>query len=304
MRLEYNVLWVEDQPDRVNAQRNRIERDIRKEGFRLDTKFAASVDEAVVLLTDNIYGDHIDLVLMDQDLGPGKKGEDGLVEVRRKFAHKDLIFYSANAQNLGSLVESKHLQGVYWSTRDELPDEVLGVFQSLVRKVLDIDQARGIVMGCSSDIDGLVFDSIDATFRKDSGKLSDAAKKRISDHLKNITTTFEKNAQRLGAVTTVAELGDLHFVYSSDYRHRLLLGLLDKQSQYENVRTAIKEYLEHVTPVRNTLAHVRVSRSGFARTLTDKNGNEITRDTVRELMLRLLSHQEALEELLDSLSQG
>jgi CheY-like chemotaxis protein len=77
MRLDFNVLWVEDNQANVHAQRDRIQALIRKEGFRLRVEFAASVDEAKKLLSEDIYGDHIDLILMDYDLGPGKKETRG-----------------------------------------------------------------------------------------------------------------------------------------------------------------------------------------------------------------------------------
>ena len=36
----------------------------------------------------------VDLILMDYDLGPGKKGDEGLSEVREIFPYKDIVFYS------------------------------------------------------------------------------------------------------------------------------------------------------------------------------------------------------------------
>ncbi len=65
MRLDFNVLWVEDQRSLVESQREKIALEIKKEGFRLQVEFASSVDEANRFLSNDIYGDHIDLVLMD-----------------------------------------------------------------------------------------------------------------------------------------------------------------------------------------------------------------------------------------------
>lgn len=149
MRLDFNVLWVEDQKTNVEPQRQRIELLLRKEGFRLQVEFAASIDKAKDFLSNDIYGDHIDLVLMDYDLGAGDKGDQGLVEVRNKFHYKDIIFYSSQASDLPKLVADQKVQGVFCSTREDLADTVDGVFEALVKKVLDIDHARGIVMGAT-----------------------------------------------------------------------------------------------------------------------------------------------------------
>ncbi len=97
----------------MQTQRERIELLVKKEGFRLQALFASSVDEANQYLSDDIYGDHIDLILMDYDLGAGGRGDDGLVEVRNIFSYKDIIFYSSQAQDLFELVTKKGIQGVY-----------------------------------------------------------------------------------------------------------------------------------------------------------------------------------------------
>ena len=39
------------------------------------------------------------------------------------------------------------IEGIYCAERENLPDEVIGVFESLIKKVLDLDHTRGIVMG-------------------------------------------------------------------------------------------------------------------------------------------------------------
>ena len=85
MRMDFNVLWVDDQKGAVETTRDRIEFLIRKEGFRLNTIFSPSIDDAKRYLADDIYGDHIDLVLMDFDLGAGARGDEGLIEVRNLF---------------------------------------------------------------------------------------------------------------------------------------------------------------------------------------------------------------------------
>ena len=63
-----------------------------------------------------------------------------------------LLAYSANndAKELRKLAFEANLEGVYCASRVELVDEVLGVFDSLVKKVLDLDHTRGIVMGATS----------------------------------------------------------------------------------------------------------------------------------------------------------
>src|SRR5258706_9042327 len=117
MRLDFNVLWVEDQPERVKSYAQKIDRLIRKDGFRLETVFAESVEKAKELLHSSIYGDHIDLILIDYDLGAAPSGEEGLVEVRNTFPYKDIVFYSAQVTKLADMVARRQLQGIFCSVR-------------------------------------------------------------------------------------------------------------------------------------------------------------------------------------------
>src|SRR5229473_5470778 len=164
MRLDFNVLWVEDSQDLVAEQLEKLERTVRNEGFRLRVKFASSVQEATSSIATDVYGDHVDLVLMDYNLGAGPNGDTGLVEVRKLLPYKDIIFYSAQAGNLREILAKIPVQGVYLSNREELPDTADGIFQTLVKKVLDIDHSRGLVMGATSDIDHFVNDCLEAIF--------------------------------------------------------------------------------------------------------------------------------------------
>lgn len=301
MRLDFNVLWVEDQPHAVESQRERIAYLVRKDGFRLQTQFAGSIDEAKQFLSSDIFGDHIDLVLMDYDLGGGPKGDDGLVEVRHLFSYKDLVFYSAQAPDLLSLVANKGVQGVFCSSRNELPDTVIGVFEALVKKVLDIDHSRGIVMGATSDIDHLVNESLELVFGGADKAVQSGALEIVAKRMKEIRERFNKAADAVEAATDVSQLFDHHQVYTSIDRLNLLRKMLNARQLHPEREERMKVYATETTPKRNILAHVRVTREGFARKLVDSKGNELTNEQMKELRQALLDHQENFEELLSLL---
>jgi len=289
MRLDFNVLWVEDQKDRVMAQCEQIDLLIRKEGFRLQVEFASSIEQANRFLSDNsIYGDHIDLVLMDYDLGAGGKGDDGLVEVRNKFPYKDIVFYSSQTDALLEMVSNKRVQGVFCSPRDDLPDTVVGLFEALVKKVLDIDHYVNDCLTTS-------FDNSDEILQK--GTLNVVAR-----HVKEKTKSFQKELERVNAVKHVSELQEFHNVYTSNDRLRLLKNVLKDDESHQDSVQAITNYLDITVPKRNQLAHVRVKIEGFSRKLFDKNNNELTSEQMKSLRQELLKHQEHFEKLSEKLS--
>ncbi len=304
MRLDFNILWVEDHQDNVQSQRERIRLLIRKEGFRLQVKFASSVQEAVELLSDDIYGDHIDLVLMDYDLGVGGRGDDGLVAVRSIFTYKDIIFYSSQASDLLDMVANKKQQGIFCSTRDDLPDSVVGAFEALVKKVLDIDHSRGIVMGATSDIDHYVSDSLVAVFDKSDEGNKTATLSKLLQHLRKKRVDFDKDAKFIEAVTHVSELLDKHNIYTSHDRLKLLKTALEVNALHNEKIEGITKYLNEVVPKRNQLAHVQVQTEGFSRRLVNKKGEEFTSKDMKELRLALLENQELFEALSAELTRS
>ena len=304
MRLDFNVLWVEDNQRNVHSQRDRIETLMRKEGFKLRVQFAASVDEAKSFLSNDIYGDHIDLILMDYDLGPGKKGDQGLAEVREMFPYKDIVFYSGvSPAELMKMAALKDVQGIFSSHRNDLPDIVHGVFENLVHKVLDIDHSRGIVMGATSEIDHLVnylmesiFNGCDTSQQKSS---IDAVKKRVAEK----RDSLEKSMSEIAAINHVNELEKHHALYTSDDRLRLLRKMMKLRTLYQEHDTKLDEYREKIMQRRNDLAHIRVERDGFSRKIFDRNGVELTSEDMRSLRVGLLEFQELFDGFLTGMEQ-
>lgn len=302
MRLDFNILWVEDQPDAVKAQRDRIDFLLRKEGFRVHAEFATSVKNAEEFLGNDIFGDHVDLVLMDYDLGNGPNGGVGIEKVRDWFPFKDIVFYSASGvQKLQQSLAEGKFQGVFYSSRQDLPDTVVGVFEALVKKVLDIEHSRGIVMGATSEIDHFVNEALAAAFSQGGDELKATALKVIAKQLAEIRKTFEKESKKVEGLSDVVELAALHHVYTSAHRLRLLRKMLEAAGTHGTERESMLRYADETMPRRNELAHVRVIRSGFSRRLHGRDGKEITMDDMRALRVALLEHHELFEKVTASL---
>lgn len=296
MRLDFNVMWIEDHPDNVQSQCERIALQIKKEGFRFVTKFSSNITEAKSYFHDEIYGDHIDLVLMDYDLGGGEKGDSGLVEVRRLFPYKDIVFYSSQAQDLKQMVADKQVQGIFCSTREDLTDTVEGIFEALVKKVLDIDHSRGIVMGATSEIDYHVNNCLISSFDQHDQTNQRGMIEAIVDTYRAKERRSKENLQEILEISHVQEIIN-NLSFTSSDRIILLIKLLQAKSSQERAVQLITEYKDNVIPKRNDLAHFRVKTTGFSRKLFNRKGDELTSDKMRLLRQELLKHQEHFEAL-------
>lgn len=302
MRLDFNILWVEDQPTQVKSQRESIERKMRNEGFKLQTEFVSSVEEAENHLGDGVFRDHVDLVLMDYELAGSANGGDGLEVVREKCPFKDIVFYSAKVPTeLKKIVAENEISGVFCTHRNDLTDTVLGVFGVLVKKVLDIDHSRGIVMGATSEIDDFITRAIEAVFLRSDQAGREKLYEIIKTDVEKIRSTFEEDCAKLEALTDITELKSFHRVYSSIKRLILLRKIL-KYSGRKDVDLAAMIDYEQTSPKRNILAHVTVERNGFSRRIFDNKGNELTIEGMRELRVDLLRHHELFEDIVQILS--
>ncbi|WP_343292456.1 hypothetical protein AAHN93_10590 [Vandammella animalimorsus] len=287
----------------MDAQIASIKRRMAEEGFNFTPTQCKSIDEVEEVIQGDVFQDQIDLILVDWDLGGHVHGQDVIERIRQFAPYKDIVFYSAltPAADLRTLAFEKGLEGIYCAARGDLVEEVIGVFESLVKKVLDIDHTRGIVMGATSDIDHMVHSCllcIEAK-RDDIGKkdLVDQAIKRVQERVQDIT----KQGQQLSAATDIATILEAHMIFTTNDRLRLLRRLLDSEGRYEGSIDKVKSYMNNVLPNRNMLGHMVLTPKGGSKALVDTEGKQISLEDMRTLRKTILDLREDFRALLDTL---
>ncbi len=293
MRIDFNVLWVDDQPSSVDAQIRRITQSMATEGFNFKPTKCGSMQEVESRISTQVFTDEIDLILVDWDLGAGVKGQDAIAAIRQRIQYRDVVFYSAKTEpsKLRELAYQAGLEGVFCTDRTGLPEEVIGVFESLVKKVLDLDHTRGIVMGATSDIDQMINDCVAAVHMgfesNDQVEMVDAALGIIQVKLDDLSQLFKK----LGEKRTMTALLKAHLIFTSADRLKLLSRLLEKetsQSVPDQAKEKLAEYLRDVMPVRNKLGHkVLLPEGGFVVASVD-GSEHVTLDQMRDLRRKIL----------------
>jgi len=303
LRLDFNVLWVDDQPNAVGAQITRIKTLMAEEGFNFNPTQCQSIGEIKALIAGDVFQDEVDLILVDWDLGDGVHGQDVIERIRQVAQYKDIVFYSAQtrAADLRQLAFDKQLEGIYCATREELVDEVFGVFESLVKKVLDLDHTRGIVMGATSDIDHMIHSCLVHIEAKldDTGKknLVDQAINRVQERVKDIA----EQGERLGAATNVATILEAHMIFGANDRLRMLRRLLESDATHAQAVNTIKSYMDNVVPDRNVLGHMVLAPEGRPRAVVNIEGKQINLDDMRSLRKTILGLREDFRALVDAL---
>ncbi|MHB2029840.1 MAG: PleD family two-component system response regulator [Acidimicrobiales bacterium] len=303
MRLDFNVLWVDDQPNAVKAQITRIRAQMANEGFNFNPTLCTSIAEVEAHIAGDVFRDEVDLILVDWDLGGGIHGQDVIERIRQVAQYKDVVFYSARtlAADLRRMAFERGLECIYCASRDGLVDEVLGVFESLVKKVLDLDHTRGIVMGATSDIDHMIHSCLVQIEAKldDDGKreLVSQAIKRVQERVKDIG----RQGAKLETATSVTTILEAHMIFGATDRLRMLRRLLEGDANHAQAVEKIKYYMDNVVPERNVLGHMALAPEGKPHAVVTSEGKLINLDDMRTLRKLILGLREDFRALTDAL---
>lgn len=305
MRLDFNVLWVDDQPGGVADQITAIAAGMRDEGFEFCPIQCKSLDDTTQFLEREVFNDEIDLVLVDWNLGSGVEGQEAIVAIREKLQYKDVVFYSGNndIDELRRLAFDAGLEGVYCATRPVLVDEVLGVFDSLVKKVLDLDHTRGIVMGATSDIDQLVIESVDAVHKKLVGP---EQAKMVEETLKIIEARLTEQIDAFATLrskSSMASLIEAHMLFTANDRLRMLSRALELEEfkAHRRARPSVVKYIGEVVPKRNKLGHKVLTPEGKATGIAIGLGEVMNIEEMRALRKLILDLRGEFRSLRDAL---
>lgn len=307
MRLDFNVLWVDDQPASVANQIKGIKSQMAAEGFEFKPRQCSTINEVEQVVTDHVFTDEVDLILVDWDLGNNMHGEDAIERIRQIVPYKDVVFYSGQASviDLRQKAYERQLEGVYCASREGLVDEVVGVFDSLIKKVLDLDHTRGIVMGATSDIDYMVNDCLTLAH----GKPDDAGKAEfIKEALNRVAEQVQKLVKlgdKLKTSPSVEALFKAHMLFTSDHRLRLLATVLgmDELAAYSAGVQTVESYRRGVVHERNTLGHVVLVPQGKPNSVVDDSGKVVDIDQMRALRKLILNLRADFRLLLDAMKK-
>jgi DNA-binding NarL/FixJ family response regulator len=304
MRLDFNALWVDDQPNRVAAQAQRISAEMKAEGFSFQPRYVGTLDQIAETLRETLFVDEIDLVLVDWDLGENFRGQDAIRQIRERLQYREVVFYSAQTtpEELRKYAFEAGLEGIYCAQRDGLVEEVVGVFESLVKKVLDLDHSRGIVMGATSDIDYIVTEALlaihDAANEEQQVALLEEARGLLSSQLdRNV-----EGVKNLLASGGVREFCSSHQFFTAYDRLRVLSRLLkeDHLQEHAHVRPSVTEYMDKVVRQRNVLGHQVLVPKGKPQTVA-ADAREMTLEEIRELRRLILGLRDAFRGFLVAL---
>lgn len=300
MNLNYSILWYDDNKEFFESQdMEPIETEIASWGFQPKI---FPVHNAVELQQHAPF-DQYDMLVVDFDLGENKHGDQFIKDVRDQNVFAEIIFYSMKeTDDLWQAVSVKRLEGVFVANKKNIGPKLIRVARQSVRKVLDLENMRGIVMAEVGDLDGL----LEKIFILAMAGITEEHRQKVFNgfiekskepdkKLEAALLEFEK-APSIDSLLQLCDSSDkrLQNVNRVKRHHPLLSG-----------KNFAEEYQYEILRPRNFLAHGIPNQNNGTGFLFRHRGKEYTfdDDVSRTLREKILGYKKAFAEIVEALGQ-
>ncbi|MGI9558465.1 MAG: hypothetical protein ACR2NQ_02185 [Thermodesulfobacteriota bacterium] len=248
MKLQYTILWIDDDPEWVSSVEGSI-KDNEEVEFKL-LKEETGIN-AQTLLEEN----HIDLFLIDKNLN-FLRGADVIKKIRWHGELAQVVFYSQDYDDeLSSMGE---WDGVISVHRSEMREKAQALIKGFVERSKNIALMRGMIIAESIDIENQLAEIIKKTF----GDKSDLFQERVLD----------------ARMLNFSEKWKFVQGYLNDKIKKGKENQLDESLQeLRNCKNALDDLDKEVIHQRNILAHSKAEFDGNGK-LKLRRLNHSTKD--------------------------
>lgn len=249
MKLSYSILWFDDTEEFFDIlDIDGLKSVISSWGFLPDIKLVTTPEE--------FWGykpfEKIDLIVVDRNLEEYGEGQNFIADLRDHSIYTEVIFYTAgNASDLWDAIREKQLEGVFVSNRSVVLSKIYKVGRQAIRKVLDLENMRGIVMAELGELDHLLDDIMRVGMpnlpAEKQGSIYKKFQKQISDQNKKAETRLASFVEK----PQVDEMINLSDSYKRWINFQRLSDGHDKLKTLE----VVGDFAVEILKPRNFLAH-------------------------------------------------
>jgi len=254
MRIEYRILWVEDDKSWYETTKELFEDMLSDLGFNLICKRCENINDVKNEVDDNKL-EAYDLLLIDFTLNSSATG-DKVIEFIRSFKGEpiltDVLFYSSAVENVKDSMRDLSLEGVYTADRRELETKFERVVKTTIKKIQEVNTVRGLIMAETSDLDELMVEILLHVLESDiSDELTKYIQKEIENTLDNISRiTLNKET------SIQTKMGD-NRIFTSFHKAKGINKLYKLKKI--GIDRFFESYNKDVISIRNLFAHVKES---------------------------------------------
>lgn len=301
MRIEYKILWVEDDKSWYNTTLELFEGILDDLGFKLKSKKCENIDEVKAEVALNKLKEY-DLLLVDYTLKNSDSG-DKIIEFIRNIYDEpiltDVLFYSSAIENVRDSMHNLGLEGVYTADRKDIETKFERVLNTTLKKIQEVNSIRGLIMAETSDLDELMLNIIENVFEHDIG---DSVKKY--SHEKIQETISDNNARANSSETSILEKIKDGRIFTSFHKAKVINKICSLKTM--EVEKFFENYNKYVLGTRNNFAHVTESIEGGQKVLISHiTGNKEVFNEKRcvEIRKTLIEYRNILEKIYATISK-
>lgn len=295
MKLEYRILWFEDDHESVQDVVDALRGLLRRQGFELvcdwgECNASTMTDTVERLRNYNPY----DLMVFDYDLGSGLTGEE-LAQTLRSRIWTEILYYSANrsAEELSHGMNDRRVEGVFCAVRQNLEVRVWTLVESQIKRICDLNNMRGIVLDSMSTIDTAIRVLFSKTYENMPPENKSSASGKLAKKLKERADEAKEFADGLSVDTVANAIFDHRHVDFQTVRQRL-----------SHINDCFKDTapMKSLQDLRNKLAHQpsRFNAQDNVIELIDQRtgkSEKFTYDRFTEIREQLLAVRDTLRTL-------
>ncbi|AUD02164.1 response regulator [Spirosoma pollinicola] len=298
MRLDYNILWIEDDHEWLDTTKKLFEESIDDLGFRLNPTSFKDGDKIDELVVHNGFAD-FDLILVDFNLQNSQTGNTIIEKLRESEIYTDVLFYSQDIDNVRSSVKELGLEGVYTSGRDGIEDKFEKVVKTTIKKIQEVNTMRGLIMAETSILDDKSLD-ITSTFINEGTEASSAVVeyifKTIENSLKEKSDDFTAYKEQFN----IEGLLEDTVLFSAIVRSKAL-NKIGKIKVIDELKNFTDNYSKEVIKIRNVFAHAKEVKEAGKTTLKGSN-EEFDYERCIEIRRTLIKYSDLFELVKGKLS--
>lgn len=301
MRIDYNVLWFENEEGWLRPTMKNLESYLSDLGFKLKCtveKDNSNLEELLTKIHNNVLD--IDLIFMDYRLAREEKGDLIIERIRQTELFTEIIFYSQNT-DVKAVMEEKlgSVEGIYYSERDIFLDKAKNVIRHTVKKVQEVNSMRGLIMSAVSDLDESMVHIISSFYRSASAELKAPVTASIFESVEQSVNEKKEKFDDYRAKDKIEKVFKDSLLFDTSKKaiavQQIINLLTDNRIDHLKGVQFIDSYKKDVIAVRNNFAHVSVIIEDGVKKLKSKTEEVFTDERCVEIRKTLIKHLDDIE---------
>ena len=310
MRINYKILWIDDQINGFLNRKDDINSYIKNMGFNPIINYYSGIQQVENEREDyNKY----DLIISDFGLKKGVEGKedetgaDFIDLIRKRKVYTETILYSANNIPDKEIVEKYGYLDrvtVHRGAIRDLNDTICSLIDITVKKTLDITSLRGLIMSETTSIDASIERMLNNLYKhKELDGHVNPLIEDISNYIEASKVKSLKELKTKRAQNKYKDIVENYNIFTATHKYSLLRKIIkllpDENGFFSDIDNKIKNYGK-IIEERNDFGHHEeiINEEGLQCLKTKgKIKREIDEEYCLKLRKEIRNYYNAFEEL-------